>query len=165
MYTMWTVTRQIYKGGLRIVEIVNGSIAEASDNMLPKNYVGEGGSFETFEQANEIAMNILRAWQRDTSEQPGYVPQLRVVELTNLLQTDASEEGGEKAHEEEESGGETIEEESGGEIIEEESGGETIEEESGGETIEEEKEVVVNKTEEEKKLPKANRKRKTKKGE
>lgn len=75
---MWTVTRQQERGGLRIVEVTNG---EVGMNMLPAMSTLEYSQHETKETALKAAEHVCNLWIEDTKNQPGYVPQIKVIEV------------------------------------------------------------------------------------
>lgn len=79
---MWTITRQQEPGGLRVVEVTNGEVGE---HCLPAWSVRvwrshEYAKFNTKEEAMVEAEKICKIWIEATKNQPGYVPQIKVVE-------------------------------------------------------------------------------------
>ena len=67
---MWTVTRQRqWPDGANLVEISAGGLDYTNPDALSARYPGEFSTFDDPREAVEVALDIVRAWRRDS---PGY---------------------------------------------------------------------------------------------
>lgn len=126
---MWTVTRQALKGGLRIVEVVEGDINSVSSNILPTMYEGEGQSFDSLVVAEKVAQKICNEWYEHVKNDAGYMPQIqfKTTPTTDGYPTETLDETSEAdeesattiANDDEESAEEPVEETTKEEPVEE----------------------------------------------
>ena len=64
---MWTVTRQRqWPDGANLVEISAGGLDYANPDALSARYPGEFSTFDDPREAVEVALDIVRAWRRDS---------------------------------------------------------------------------------------------------